>query len=89
MLTARTLAYRRTHGLPMNDTTAANVRKVTAFRGDTAVGELRELVSKFEHMKPYEDEIEKQPVYPDPMLRPPKERQRIMAHKRKRASPFE
>jgi hypothetical protein len=88
MLTARTLAYRRSHRLPMNETTAANVKKVTAFR-DNGVAELRKLVATFEGMKPFEGDISKLPVYPDPMLRPPKERARLESFKKKRDSPWE
>ena len=45
-LTARTLAFRMRRGLPMNDVTRLNVRKVTRYRPD-GVEQLRVLVREF------------------------------------------
>jgi large subunit ribosomal protein L17 len=87
MLTARTLAYRRKNNLPMNEITAENVRKVTQFR-ENGVEELRSLVAKFEDMKPYEGEITKEVVYPDPMAPHPKQRHKMDFNRRKRHDPY-
>jgi large subunit ribosomal protein L17 len=87
MLTARTLAFKRKNDMRMNDITAKNIRKVTAFR-ENGVEELRELVAKFENMRPYEGPIEKIPVYPDPMQRSPKQDRPYQLWKKKRDFPF-
>jgi large subunit ribosomal protein L17 len=87
MLTARTLAYRRKQNLPMNEPTATNVKKVTAYRKD-GVAELRELVARFENMEPFAGEVTKLPVYPDPMQLTPKQRNARTLEKKKRDDPF-
>jgi large subunit ribosomal protein L17 len=87
LLTARTLAFRRKNNMRMNDITAQNVKKVTAFRKD-GVQELRRLVGQFERMKPYKGEVEKIKVYPDPMAPSPKAMGSKRVADRKRLDPF-
>lgn len=87
LLTARTLAHRRKNNIPMNYTTAQNVKKVVAFRKD-GVAELRQLVGKFETMKPYEGEVEKIKVYPDPMAPSPRQLAGKKVAERKSKDPF-
>lgn len=64
-ITARTIAYRMKNNLPLNDVTALNVKKVTAYR-ENGVAELRELVKTFAEMDTHDEKLpQKKRVYPD------------------------
>lgn len=122
MMLARTLAHRRANGLPMNEITAMNVRKVLANRVN-GTEELRDLVGRFEDMEirgrrlvdeenyteikddvmggkrrvarkgqiGNEDDVkipDRIKVYPDPMLRHPKDRRWQETWKRMQTDPY-
>ncbi|KAI9706237.1 MAG: hypothetical protein M1820_004812 [Bogoriella megaspora] len=70
-MTARTIARLREKGHHVNDITATNIRKVTAYRenGETA---LESMIQKFENLTANGDtgatEVKKKLVYPEPDL---------------------
>lgn len=68
-LTAKTIAAVRAKGHDINDMTAANIQKVTRFRGERAEGELEEMVRKFEGLAAEGDEgeteVRRGRVYPE------------------------
>lgn len=68
-LTAKTIAAVRAKGHEINDMTAANIQKVTRFRGEKADGDLEAMVAKFEGLAAEGDEgvesVGKRRVYPE------------------------
>lgn len=68
-LTAKTIAAVREKGHNINDMTAANIQKVTRFRGDKGEGELEAMVKRFERLAEEGDEgateVKKKRVYPE------------------------